>query len=54
MSLVCIDSGYFFAGVIVENGVVVRAAPILRYMLGWDQERVISYIEYKEWTHEVS
>lgn len=44
-----IDSGYFCAGIVVENDKVVRAARILHYMKGWKWERVRRYVEDKGW-----
>jgi len=42
--LVCIDAPYFHAAVVVdERSTVVRAAPIINYMLGWSVERVFNY-----------
>jgi len=34
---------HFVAGVVHRDGRVVRAAPILRYMIGWDGQRVAAY-----------
>ena len=44
-----IDSGYFCAGVVIVNNVVVRTAPILKYMVGWTSERVVNYCVKKRW-----
>lgn len=41
---------HFVAGVIVEDGRVVRAAPIVGYMKGWPEERVRAYVARKGWT----
>ncbi len=51
--LVWIDSGYFVAGVVVEDGVVVRAADVIGYMLKdrWLLERVLVYAEKKKWQY---
>lgn len=45
------------AGLIYQplpNGVVlvVRAAPILKYMVGWTEAKVIQYCETKRWSYE--
>src|SRR3546814_6949836 len=48
-SLVRIEAPYFVAGVETENGVVIRAAPILSYMRGWEADRVLSYAVRKDW-----
>ena len=34
MKLYCIDCPYYCAGLIVEDGVVTRAAPILKWAIG--------------------
>lgn len=44
-----ITSPYFCAGLVLENGIVKRAAPILKYMIGWTRERVLSYAYGKGW-----
>ncbi len=52
--MIRIDSGYFIAGVIFNNqGVVVRAAPIVKYMKGWSKDSVIAYATRKGWQWEV-
>lgn len=50
-SLIRIDAHYFVAGVVLTKGHVVRAAPIVKYMLGWPEGRVISYISRKRWRY---
>lgn len=47
--LVRISASYFTAGVVVRDERVVRAAPILKYMLGWPRTRVLSYARAKGW-----
>lgn len=47
--LVRIVAPHFVAGVDAEDGRVVRAAPILRYMLDWDGVRVAGYCAQKGW-----
>lgn len=49
LMLIRIDAYYFCAGVVVEDGFVVRAAPILKYMMGWSEGRVRSYVARKRW-----
>jgi hypothetical protein len=45
-----IEAPYFCAGVLVdENGNVVSAPPILRYMRNWPVEGVIAYCRKKHW-----
>jgi hypothetical protein len=50
--LVRIVAPHFVAGVEADNGRVVRAAPILHYMLGWTGGRLASYCARKGWTWE--
>lgn len=47
--MIQIDSGYFCAAVILENGTVTQAAPILSYMRGWTKQKVIQYCNRKKW-----
>lgn len=48
--MITIDAPHFFAAVIIDkHGRVERAAPILKYMVGWDAARVISYAASKGW-----
>jgi hypothetical protein len=44
-----IEAPHFTAGVVLRDGIVVRAAPIVSYMRGWSQARVRSYCERKGW-----
>lgn len=39
----------FCAGYIVRGGRVTEAAPIIRYMVGWNQARVLTYVLKREW-----
>jgi hypothetical protein len=46
-----IEAPHFVAAVILDRyGKVVRAAPILRYMTGWQHSRVERYAASKGWT----
>lgn len=47
--MIWIDAGYFCAGVVLQDAIVVAAAPVVRYMLGWPAERVIRYGVRKGW-----
>lgn len=47
--LVRIVAPFFVAGIEAQDGRVVRAAPILRYMRGWDGARVASYCASRGW-----
>lgn len=44
-----IYSDHFCAGVVLEDGKVTRAAPILAYMKGWNLARVTGYCDRKNW-----
>ena len=48
--LIRIVAPYFVAGIVLEEGVVIEAAPIVRYMMGWSGMRVRSYAKRKHWT----
>jgi hypothetical protein len=45
-----IQAPHFSAGVILQDGKVADAAPILRYMKGWYMSEVSSYCMKKRWT----
>ena len=47
--MLCISAPHFVAGVVLDGNVVVRCAPILRYMLGWTRARVEGYCRRKHW-----
>lgn len=47
--LVSVDAPHFCAGLVITDDVVTEAAPILKYMLGWNTERVRGYIRKKGW-----
>lgn len=50
-TLLHIDAPHFCAGVILNRfGLVIDAAPILRYMLGWHRTRVEVYVHAKRWS----
>lgn len=45
---------HFVAGLNVSrrDGKVIRAAPVIRYMMGWDKPRFIRYCMKKSWKME--
>ena len=47
--LVRIEAPHFVAGIEARAGRVVRAAPILAYMLGWDGARVAQHAQRRGW-----
>jgi hypothetical protein len=51
-ALVRVVAHHFVAGLVAVDGRVVRAAPILRYMLGWDGARVAAYVQARGWGWE--
>lgn len=49
-SVIQITAPHFVAGIVACDGCVTEAAPILRYMLGWDGHKVAGYCRRKGWT----
>lgn len=47
--LVHVDAPHFSAGVILHGDRVVRAAPILKWSMGWSRERLSAYCKRKGW-----
>lgn len=47
--LAAIDAPHFYAGIVLEDDVVVRAAPIVKYMRGWTRDKVRAYCQRKGW-----
>ena len=43
----------FVVGVIIERGRVVRAAPIVAYMIGWTGPRVSMYVAKRGWSRAI-
>lgn len=39
----------FTAGIVLEDNVVVKAAPIVKYMNGWTLSRVEDYCRKRHW-----
>ena len=50
--LFMIDAPHFTCGVIVRHGRVIRAAPIVHYLTGWDRDRVQRYARRRGWQVE--
>jgi hypothetical protein len=44
---------HFVAGVVIENGVVVRCAPIVSYMKGWKGYAALDYCARRGWAVEI-
>lgn len=51
--LIRIESSYFVAGVIFGDEKVIIAAPIIKYMIGWNMYKVINYCKQKNWKFEI-
>ncbi len=47
--LFIIDSKYFNTGIEIQNNKVTRTAPIVKYMIGWESNRVQNYCTKKNW-----
>ena len=44
-----ITAPYFTAGLVVCDGKVKDAAPIIRYMIGWTKEKMAGYAQRHFW-----
>jgi hypothetical protein len=51
--LIRVVAPHFVAGVVARGRIVIEAAPILRYMLGWDGRHFADYCRHKGWKYEV-
>jgi hypothetical protein len=40
---------HFTAGIVLDDDVVIEAAPIVRYMKGWKRATVADYCRVKRW-----
>lgn len=47
--ILTIDSGYFNAGVIISDGLVIVAPQVVEYMIGWTYSRVKQHCYSQEW-----
>lgn len=48
--MIRIEAPHYVAGALVENDVVIKAAPIIKYMKGWSTSKVIWYCNKKHWS----
>ena len=48
--LLRIEAPHFTAGVIIRDGTVYLAPPILKYTTGWPAARLLRYAERHAWT----
>lgn len=53
MTLIQIKSSYFCCGILVQSGKIVKAAPIVKYMIGWNGKRFKQYCNKKKFTYEM-
>jgi hypothetical protein len=44
-----ITAPHFVAGIVLDDGIVATAAPIVKYMVGWNRDRVRDYCHQKAW-----
>jgi len=49
MALYQVTSDYFCAGLVTENNIVIKAAPIIAWMVGKILNNILPYIEKKQW-----
>lgn len=42
----------FVVGAVLHDHVVVKAAPLIKYMIGWRRDRVIWHCKHKGWQLE--
>lgn len=50
--MILITSSYFCAGAIIENGIIVKAAPIIGWMHGKTLEEIQTYCARRRWKVE--
>lgn len=50
--MIQITADHFCAAVTVQNNKVVSTAPILRWMIDWDVEKVLWWCNKKKWKYE--
>ncbi len=45
--LITIQSHWFDAGVVIHDGIAIDVAPIIKYMKGWDELKIIRYCKQR-------
>lgn len=51
--MIIISAPHFVAGLeLNKENVCINAAPIIKYMIGWDAMRIIEYCKKKGWSVE--
>jgi hypothetical protein len=48
-----IKAPHFTAGIVLADGKVATAAPIVKYMVGWPRGKVRDYCKQKKWQIEI-
>ena len=51
--MVRIEAAHFVAGVVLENGLAIRAADIVKYMVGKRIGWILAYCQSKGWKTEI-
>jgi hypothetical protein len=46
-----VSSRFFMGGVVLKNGTVVRASPIISFMKGWRSGKVAKYCRARNWDY---
>ena len=49
LTLIRVTPRHFVAGLIHDGRTVTRAAPILKYTVGWTVNKVMNYFRRKRW-----
>ncbi len=52
-TLVRVTAPRFVAGLVLHDDVVIKTAPIARYMVGWSLDKLRKHCERKKWQLEV-
>lgn len=50
--MIRIDAPHFCAGAIVQNGKIVKSAPIIKWMINKTVAQIMSYCKQKNWSCE--
>jgi hypothetical protein len=48
-TLVLVEAPRFTAGLVLHDNVVIKTAPIARYMVGWSLDKLRKHCERKQW-----
>lgn len=44
-----INASHFCAGGVIENRLIINAAPIIKYMIGWNVEKAYYFCIKRKW-----